>query len=63
MVQAESPTYDSVAIEEKRQADLDIAEVGRAAKLPGEVDGRDGHARDFGDRNFPSEVASLAKAL
>ena len=44
------PVYNPAALDEKRQGDLDITEVGRAAQMPWEVDGRGWHTRDRVDR-------------
>ena len=48
---AERVRYDPAALEKKRAGDLDIQEVGRNAKMPWQVDGRNWHTRDRVGRN------------
>jgi excinuclease ABC subunit A len=43
--------YDFAAAEAKRQTDLDINDVGRAVKMPWEIDGRKWHCEDRVGRN------------
>jgi excinuclease ABC subunit A len=43
--------YDVAAAEAKRQGDVEIAEVGRDARMPWEADGRRWHTRDRVGRN------------
>ena len=42
--------YDPEAAEKKRKGDMEIAEIGREAKMPWESDGRGWHTRDRVDR-------------
>jgi excinuclease ABC subunit A len=42
----ERKPYDPSAVQEKREGDLDIAEVGKTAKMPWEADGRKWHTQD-----------------
>jgi excinuclease ABC subunit A len=47
----ERAKYDFAAAEAKRQGDVEIAEVGRDARMPWEADGRRWHTRDRVGRN------------
>jgi excinuclease ABC subunit A len=47
---AERPVYDPAKLEAARETDLDIADVGKQAKMPWEVDGPQWHLYDRVDR-------------
>ena len=47
----ERKIYDFAAAEAQREADLDINDVGRAVKMPWEIDGRKWHCQDRVGRN------------
>jgi len=50
----ERKIYDPAVVEERRQGDLDITDVGRDAKMPWETDGRGWHTKDrVGRRGEP----------